>query len=113
MKDLLTEFPIYHYFHNGNAFSGAENNMRYILVPGKKPDPEDESGKRKVEFLTVTIWPGPWSLEHTADEKQQSREFEGNQAGLDKAVAWLADVYQAAAETWDVIPSILDCEPDK
>ena len=110
---MLIGFPIYHYFHNGNAFSGAENNMRYIIAPGKKPDPEDESGKRKVEFLTVTIWPGPWSLEHTADEKQQSREFEGSQAGLDDAAAWLGEVYQATPETWDVIPSILDCEPDK
>ena len=87
--------------------------MRYIIAPGKKPDPEDESGKRKVEFLTVTIWPGPWSLEHTADERQKSREFEGNQAGLDEAAAWLGEIYQEAPETWEVIPSILDCEPDK
>ena len=110
---MLTGFPIYHYFHNGNSFSGAENNMRYVISPGKKPDPADESGKRKVEFLTVTIWPGPWSLEHTAEEKQKVREFEGSQAGLNAAAAWLTECYQDDAARWENIPSILDCEPDK
>ena len=64
---MLSGFPIYHYFHNGNPFSGAEKGMRYLIQPGKKPDPQDESGKRKLEYLKVTVWPGPWSLEHTAE----------------------------------------------
>mgnify|MGYP000267242868 CR=1 FL=1 len=84
---MLDAFPIYHWFHNGNPYSGAEQGMRYVITPGKKADPADESGKRKIEFLTVTVWPGPWSVEHTAEEKIRSAEFEGSQAGLDAAVA--------------------------
>ena len=49
--------PIYHWFHNGNPYSGEEGGMRFILVPGKRPDPADESGKKKVEYLTATVWP--------------------------------------------------------
>ncbi len=110
---MLTGFPIYHYFHCGNPFSGAEEGMRYLIAPAQKPDPADESGKKKIEYLTVTIWPGPWSLEHTADEKQQHNEFTGDQAGLDAATAWLQERYEAETDRWTSIPSILDCEPDK
>ena len=87
--------------------------MRYVITPGKKADPADESGKRKIEFLTVTVWPGPWSVEHTAEEKIRSAEFEGSQAGLDAAVAWLHECYKGDMSRWTNIPSILDCEPDR
>ena len=83
--------------------------MRYVIVPGKKPDPNDESGKTKVEFLTAHVWPGPWSIEHTAEEKIETCEFEGNQQGLDAAVAW----FREEIARWESIPSILDCEPDR
>ena len=110
---MLHSFPIYHWFHCGNPYSGAEGGMRYIIAPAKRPDPADESGKKKQEYLVATIWPGPWSLEHTAEEKQESREFSGDQAGLDAATAWLAERYEAERDRWDNIPSILDCEPDR
>lgn len=110
---MLDSFPIYHWFHNGNPYSGAEGGMRYVITPGKKPDPADESGKKKIETLTASVWPGPWSIEHTAEEKIESREFAGNQQGLDEAVAWLHSCYTGQAERWADIPSILDCEPDR
>ena len=88
---MLDCLPIYHWFHCGNPYSGAQGGMRYLVAPAKKADPADESGKRKIEYLTATIWPGPWSLEHTADEKQEMAEFPGNQEGLDAAVAWLTN----------------------
>ena len=87
---MLDAFPIYHWFHNGNPYSGAEGGMRYVITPGKKPDPNDESGKKKVEYLTAQVWPGPWSIEHTAEEKIEAAEFEGNQAGLDAACLFLS-----------------------
>lgn len=105
--------PIYHWFHNGNPYSGEEGGMRFILVPGKRPDPADESGKKKVEYLTATVWPGPWSLEHTAKEKQSHADFPGDQAGLDAAMAWVRQQYETEPDRWADIPSILDCEPDR
>lgn len=110
---MLSGFPLYHYFHCGNPYSGAEGGMRYLIAPGKRPDPADESGKRKVEYLAVTVWPGPWSLEHTAEEKCTTEEFPGNQAGLDAAAAFLQQRYRDDAARWADIPSILDCEPDR
>ena len=110
---MLNAFPIYHWFHNGNSYSGAEGGMRYVLVPSKRPDPADETGKKEVEFLTAYIWPGPWSIEHTAEEKIESRDFEGGQDGLDAAVRWLQEKYAESPERWQNIPSILDCEPDR
>ena len=110
---MLDCLPIYHWFHCGNPYSGAQGGMRYLVAPAKKADPADETGKRKIEYLTATIWPGPWSLEHTADEKQEMAEFPGNQEGLDAAVAWLHERYEAEPDKWANIPSILDCEPDK
>lgn len=87
--------------------------MRFIVEPKKKPDPADESGKKKIEYLQATIWPGPWSLEHTAEEKQMIQEFSGDQAGLDAAIAWLKETYAADQPHWDVKPSLLDSVPDR
>ena len=53
------------------------------------------------------------SIEHTAEEKIETQLFDGDQAGLDKAVAWLHERYTAEADRWTDIPSILDCEPDR
>ena len=100
---MLDAFPIYHWFHNGNPYSGAEGGMRYVITPIKVPDPSDESGKKKREALCAEVWPGPWSIEHTAEEKIETQLFDGDQAGLDKA----------EADRWADIPSILDCEPDR
>ena len=110
---MLTGFPIYRYFQNGNAFSGAEGGMRYLIAPAKRPDPADETGEKKLPCLNVTIWPGPWSLEHTAEEKCETAVFAGDQQGLDAAAAWLAGRCAAESEKWASIPSILDCEPDR
>lgn len=109
---MLSGFPIYHYFHNGNPYSGAEGGMRYLIEPGKRPDPDDASGKKKVEYLSVTVWPEPWSLEHTSDGKKTTKEFAGDQQGLDEAATWLNEMYHTQSDRWMDIPSILDCEPD-
>ena len=87
--------------------------VRYVITPIKVPDPSDESGKKKREALCAEVWPGPWSIEHTAEEKIETQLFDGDQAGLDKAVAWLHERYTAEADRWADIPSILDCEPDR
>ena len=52
-------------------------------------------------------------MEHPAEEKIETQLFDGDQAGLDKAVAWLHERYTAEADRWTDIPSILDCEPDR
>ena len=101
---MLSGFPVYVYFKNGNAFFGAEGGMRYRLA---------EQAAEDGRVLAATVWPGPWSAEHTAEEKYLCQTFPADQAGLDAAAGWLAQQYAAGRETWDNIPSILDCEPDR
>ena len=106
--------PIYHWFHNGNPYSGAEGGMRYIIEPGKRPrPPTTRPAKRRSSIWLPQSGPAPGSREHTAEEKQQSAEFAGDQAGLDTAIAWLQKQHEAQKERWENIPSILDCEPDR
>ena len=52
---MLDCLPIYHWFHCGNPYSGAQGGMRYLVAPAKKADPADESGKRKIEYLTLSL----------------------------------------------------------
>lgn len=82
--------------------------MRYRLATGKQGE-----GDTVRYRLLVTVWPGPWSLEHTAEVKTVTADFTPDQSGLDAAAAWLAEQYAGARERWDNIPSILDCEPDR
>lgn len=105
---MLTGFPVYLYFKNGNVYTGAEGGMRFRLVTGKLGEGENERFR-----LLATVWPGPWSLEHTAEEKYVRADFSPDQQGLDAAAAWLAQQYEAGREAWENIPSILDCQPDR
>ncbi len=105
---MLTGFPAYHFFQCGNVFTGAEGGMRYRLATGKLGEGEEERFR-----LLATVWPGPWSVEHTAEGKLQTAEFAASQQGLDAAAVWLAQQYAAQRPVWDNIPSILDCEPDR
>jgi hypothetical protein len=44
---MLDAFPIYHWFHNGNPYSGAEGGMRYVITPIKVPDPSNSVCKNQ------------------------------------------------------------------
>ena len=67
---MLDAFPIYHWFHNGNPYSGAEGGMRYVITPIKVPDPSDESGKKKREALCAEARP----VEHRAYRRGKDRD---------------------------------------
>ncbi len=109
---MLTGYPNFHYFKNGNNYSGSHVGMRYFIEPVKEPDPSDETGKNKLTFLQVTLWPEPWGLEYTAPEKRISQRFPGSDEGVQQAADWIAAQYSAEEQKWSVIPNILDCEPD-
>ena len=48
---MLDCLPIYHWFHCGNPYSGAQGGMRYLVAPAKKADPADESGPAAAALL--------------------------------------------------------------
>ena len=108
---MLDAFPIYHWFHNGNPYSGAEGGMRYVITPGKKPDPGDESGKKKVEYLTAQVWPGPWTIDMTDPELRRKEIYPISDEGREEAAKYLKETYEAETEFWKHRPSILECDP--
>ena len=71
-------------------FSGGHLGMRYYFRA-------DESK----ETFSVFIYPEPWSFEQTPDEKKQSASFPLSDEGMDSAIAWLFERYEAQKETWE------------
>jgi len=88
---MLTGLPLFHFFDCGNSYCGEHKGMRYRIEPVKK-----EEGKE----LRVILWPEPWCLEKTPESKRRVKSFGYDQAGLDEAIAWLSQAYQAEKETW-------------
>lgn len=70
-------------------FSGSHNGMRYFLRA-------DESK----ETFSVFIYPEPWSFEQTPEEEKQSASFPLSDTGMDSAIAWLFEKYEARKEQW-------------
>lgn len=110
---MLDAFPIYHWFHNGNPYSGGRGRYALCHHPHQGARPERRERQEKARGPLHRGLARPWSIEHTAEEKIETQLFDGDQAGLDKAVAWLHERYTAEADRWTDIPSILDCEPDR
>lgn len=91
-------------------FSGKEITMidrkKYQLNYIKK---ESQSGSfqgmrfsffKTEDRLTVTVYPEPFCLEATAEEKKTTRSFSFSDGGLDEAVAWLNELYEEKKNYW-------------
>ncbi|GEM_PF-155187 len=70
-------------------FSGCHQGMRYFFRC-------DESK----ETFTVFVYPEPWSFERTPDEQKESASFPVTEQGMDNAIAWLFERYEAEKEKW-------------
>lgn len=72
-------------------FSGSHNGMRYYF--------RGDDGKSSTTF-TVYIYPEPWCFEDTPDEEKESATFPLSDEGMDQAVAWLFERYEAEKSRW-------------
>lgn len=70
-------------------FSGSHSGMRYFFQC-------DESK----ETFTVYIYPEPWSFEKTPDEEKTNSSFPLTEEGMDNAIAWLHEQFEAQKERW-------------
>lgn len=87
-KDIFN----FNFFHYGEYFTGSFRGVRYRL--GREPlefvamsPPE----VKKDASLRVWVWPEPFALEHTPEEKVQMRDFSFDEEGLAQAVDWIND----------------------
>lgn len=70
-------------------FSGGHNGMRYFFR-------SDESK----ESFSVFLYPEPWSFELTPEEEKLSRSFPLTDEGMDSAIAWMREIYEAQKDRW-------------
>lgn len=73
-------------------FSGSHNGMRYYM--------QGDDGKSSTTF-TVCIYPEPWCYEQTPDDQKISQSFPLTEEGMDEAIAWLFEQYEADKERWN------------
>lgn len=53
------------------------------------------------EQLKATIYPEPFCMDATPDDKKESKDFELSQEGLEAAVDWLNEQYNARKAYWE------------
>ena len=81
------------YYDYGQYFTGSLDGLRFRL--GRDPlekvnfTPKDKRGEAK---LKLTVWPEPFSFDHTEDDKKKDRYFDYTSEGLDEAVEFLNNV---------------------
>ena len=71
-------------FYKDERFHGSLGKMRYRIA---KKEEEDKKN------LQVTVWPGPYNYDTTAEEEKVRAEFAYSNEGLKEAVAYLNQIY--------------------
>lgn len=84
------------------VYSGSLKGMRFCLA---------KIGEKSEEKIAVTIWPEPYNYEKTPIEKKQTVEFEFNEQGIEKAVAWLDEQYRVQKPLWDLSTTLGNYHP--
>ena len=69
-------------------FSGSYHGMRYYL-------------RTADDTLSVFLYPEPWSFERTPDEEKEQKDFPFSQEGLDAAIDWINQSYEAKRPYWN------------
>ncbi len=79
---MIERIDLFHLpFYKKEAFTGSDRGLRFFII---KKAPEGAEA-----VLEVTIWPEPYALEHTEDDKKTKKEFPFSEEGLDMAYHWL------------------------
>ncbi len=67
--------------------SGSYLGMRYTL-------------RKSEDGLEVIVYPEPFCLSATSDEKKTSKTFDFSTEGLDAAVDWMNELYESKSDEW-------------
>lgn len=97
-----------------NNFSGGNTMIDKKLIPVKGLKKEPFSGSHfgmryyfcaddtKENFL-VFVYPEPWSFEKTPDEQKTQKTFPITEDGMDAAISWLLEQYDARRDFWNSV----------
>ena len=72
-------------------YSGSMDGMRYMLKKAKTDDSD---------VIRVTIWPEPFGISKTPDEKKQSIDVPLTEEGVAMAADWLNEQYIEQEDRW-------------
>ena len=70
-------------------FSGCHHGMRYYFLC-------DDSK----ESFTAFVYPEPWCFEQTPEDQIESHTFDLSEEGLDLAITWLWERFEAERDRW-------------
>lgn len=85
---MIDRIDLFHLpFYKKEAFTGSDRGLRFWI--GKAEVPREDSEEEKDTVLRVILWPEPFALKHTADEKKVSRDFPFSEEGLDQTYDWI------------------------
>lgn len=87
MSERIIEKPISINFIKKSPFSGSLNGMRYMF---KKAD----------DKLMAYVYPEPFSIDKTPEEKIVQAEFEFGKEGYEAAVDWVNEQYVSRENEW-------------
>lgn len=83
-NDILS----YNFYTYGEAFTGSFDGLRYRIVMNSR---ENES-QDKEKFFSVSVWPEPYSFDHTAPELIKSATFPFTVEGYAQVIDYLNSV---------------------
>lgn len=74
-------------FYKKEAFTGSDRGIRFWI--GKTEVAKADSEEETDTVLRAIVWPEPFALKHTADEKKIEKDFEFSEDGLQDIYAWI------------------------
>lgn len=85
---MVERIDLFHLpFYKKEAFTGSDRGIRFWI--GKAEVPVEADGEEKKTILKVIVWPEPFALKHTEEDKKIECEFPFSEEGLDMAYEWI------------------------
>lgn len=97
---MVERIDLFHIpFYKKEAFTGSDRGVRFWIGRTEAGDKEE-----KKAVLRAIMWPEPYALKHTPDEKKIRQDFAFSEEGLDAVYEWILGagrdaVLQTNAET--------------
>jgi hypothetical protein len=69
-------------FYERSPYTGSDGQMRYRIAK----EEDKEAGTKE---LVCTIWPGPYSFDHTDDTQKITFRADFSEDGMNEIITWL------------------------
>lgn len=87
---MVERIDLFHLpFYKKEAFTGSDRGIRFWI--GKTEIPKEGAGEEEETetVLRAIVWPEPFALKHTADDKKTQKDFPFSEEGLDQVYDWI------------------------